>query len=119
MKKLNIKKIREILQYGTLTCKQISEITGQTIHAAKQMRLDIIEEYKDRYRYTAGASIRTDHFIIWYNNPVINKEYELLYELGSDKKIANSQSFIFKDSVDLINLFDYNKLLNNNKLSLS
>lgn len=119
MNKINIKKIKELLQYGTLTCKQISEITGQTLYTAKKIRLKIIESYAKEFPYTSGAHVRTDHFVIWYNNPVINREYKSIYNLDIDKEIANQQSFVLNNIFAFSNIFNYNKLMNNNKLSLS
>lgn len=81
MRKLDYERIVEILKYATLTCTQISEITGQSLYASKQMRLKIIEDYKGKYRYTTGSHIRTDHFVQWYDSPVLNKAYKDLYML--------------------------------------
>ncbi|MFV0394456.1 MAG: hypothetical protein ACK5LC_08675 [Coprobacillaceae bacterium] len=71
--------IKECLKYPLLTCKQIALITGTSVFAARQLRLTILEEYYDKFPYSKGAKIRTDHFLERYDNPRLTKLYEDLY----------------------------------------
>lgn len=96
MKKVDYNEIVENLKYATLTCEQIAQITGHSLYAAKRMRLLIIEKFNDKFPYSTSAHVRTDHFVSWYDNPVINKAYATLYDLNSTSEgVANTHPFVF------------------------
>lgn len=73
--------IKDILSYSLLTCEQISIICGMSLYGAKKMRLAILEKYKEKFFYSPGAHVRTDHFLIYYESPRFFHLYKELYGL--------------------------------------
>lgn len=78
----NYDETKEILKHSTLTCKQIADITGQSIYMAKQIRLKILNEYNNKFPYSTGARVRTDHFVEYYDNKIITNLYNSLFNLS-------------------------------------
>lgn len=66
----------EIIQKPILTTRDIAKLTGYSLYTAKRIRKDIIAKEKDYFFYTAKASIRTDHFLKYYQNDYLSKLYE-------------------------------------------
>lgn len=96
MRKINYYETLETLKYATLTCKQISIITGHSMYASKKIRLEIINHY-NKFPYTQNAHVRTDHFIEWYDSKLLTKMYNEIYKLN---EVVEIQPSVFLNELD-------------------